>query len=131
HSRRNSETPVMARLAVQPTNGSSSRPGGRARSWASGTGAPSASCARPMRRPDGGAAAPVVTDGHCSCGAGMIGDVTALPDPAGLLVLAGPPIGRPADAPPRLVSELAGADVIAAEDTRRLARPAGQARGGV
>jgi len=41
---------------------------------------------------------------------------------AGLLVLAGTPIGRPADASPRLVTELAEADVIAAEDTRRLRR---------
>jgi 16S rRNA (cytidine1402-2'-O)-methyltransferase len=40
----------------------------------------------------------------------------------GLLVLAGTPIGDPADAPPRLAAELAGADVIAAEDTRRLHR---------
>ena len=41
---------------------------------------------------------------------------------AGVLVLAGTPIGRPDDAPPRLVAELAGADVVAAEDTRRLKR---------
>ncbi|MDW8809281.1 16S rRNA (cytidine(1402)-2'-O)-methyltransferase, partial [Streptomyces scabiei] len=40
----------------------------------------------------------------------------------GILVLAGTPIGDVADAPPRLVRELAGADVIAAEDTRRLRR---------
>jgi 16S rRNA (cytidine1402-2'-O)-methyltransferase len=40
----------------------------------------------------------------------------------GVLVLAATPIGRPDDAPPRLVAELAGADLIAAEDTRRLAR---------
>ena len=40
----------------------------------------------------------------------------------GVLVLAGTPIGRIEDAPPRLASELAGADVIAAEDTRRLRR---------
>jgi 16S rRNA (cytidine1402-2'-O)-methyltransferase len=40
----------------------------------------------------------------------------------GLLVLAGTPIGRVADAPPRLAEELAAADVVAAEDTRRLAR---------
>lgn len=40
----------------------------------------------------------------------------------GVLVLAGTPIGRPDDAPPRLVAELAGADVVAAEDTRRLRR---------
>ncbi|MEW2569709.1 16S rRNA (cytidine(1402)-2'-O)-methyltransferase [Streptomyces sp. NPDC047070] len=41
---------------------------------------------------------------------------------AGTLVLAGTPIGDIADAPPRLAAELAGADVIAAEDTRRLRR---------
>ncbi|MFI1094651.1 16S rRNA (cytidine(1402)-2'-O)-methyltransferase [Streptomyces sp. NPDC020917] len=41
---------------------------------------------------------------------------------AGVLVLAGTPIGDPADAPPRLSEELAGADVVAAEDTRRLRR---------
>ncbi|SEN10283.1 16S rRNA (cytidine1402-2'-O)-methyltransferase [Actinacidiphila rubida] len=41
---------------------------------------------------------------------------------AGVLVLAGTPIGDPADAPPRLRTELAGADVVAAEDTRRLRR---------
>ncbi|MFI1017483.1 16S rRNA (cytidine(1402)-2'-O)-methyltransferase [Streptomyces sp. NPDC020965] len=42
--------------------------------------------------------------------------------PTGLLVLAGTPIGDVADAPPRLAAELAGADVVAAEDTRRLRR---------
>ncbi len=41
---------------------------------------------------------------------------------AGTLVLAGTPIGRVEDAPPRLAAELAGADVVAAEDTRRLKR---------
>ncbi|QNP72189.1 16S rRNA (cytidine(1402)-2'-O)-methyltransferase [Streptomyces roseirectus] len=40
----------------------------------------------------------------------------------GTLVLAGTPIGDIADAPPRLAQELAEADVIAAEDTRRLRR---------
>ncbi|NBM20667.1 16S rRNA (cytidine(1402)-2'-O)-methyltransferase [Streptomyces sp. GC420] len=40
----------------------------------------------------------------------------------GTLVLAGTPIGDMADAPPRLAEELAGADVVAAEDTRRLRR---------
>ncbi|HJQ07642.1 MAG TPA: 16S rRNA (cytidine(1402)-2'-O)-methyltransferase [Nocardioides sp.] len=39
-----------------------------------------------------------------------------------MLVLAGTPIGRPGDASPRLAEELANADVIAAEDTRRLRR---------
>lgn len=40
----------------------------------------------------------------------------------GVLVLAATPIGRVGDAPPRLAEELAGADVVAAEDTRRLTR---------
>jgi 16S rRNA (cytidine1402-2'-O)-methyltransferase len=40
----------------------------------------------------------------------------------GTLVLAGTPIGDIADAPPRLAAELAAADVVAAEDTRRLRR---------
>lgn len=40
----------------------------------------------------------------------------------GVLVLAGTPIGRPDDASPRLAAELATADVVAAEDTRRLKR---------
>ncbi len=40
----------------------------------------------------------------------------------GLLVLAGTPIGDPDDATPRLRRELAAADVVAAEDTRRLRR---------
>ncbi len=38
------------------------------------------------------------------------------------LVLAATPIGRADDASPRLVAELTGADVVAAEDTRRLRR---------
>jgi 16S rRNA (cytidine1402-2'-O)-methyltransferase len=40
----------------------------------------------------------------------------------GVLVLAATPIGSIDDAPPRLREELAAADVVAAEDTRRLAR---------
>ncbi|GAA1139058.1 16S rRNA (cytidine(1402)-2'-O)-methyltransferase [Nocardioides aquiterrae] len=43
-------------------------------------------------------------------------------DETGVLVLAATPIGRVADAPPRLAEELAAADVVAAEDTRRLKR---------
>ncbi|MQA96343.1 MAG: 16S rRNA (cytidine(1402)-2'-O)-methyltransferase [Streptosporangiales bacterium] len=39
---------------------------------------------------------------------------------SGRLVLAGMPIGRPEDASPRLREALAGAELIAAEDTRRL-----------
>lgn len=42
--------------------------------------------------------------------------------PEGVLVLAATPIGDPRDAAPRLADELATADVIAAEDTRRLRR---------
>jgi len=40
----------------------------------------------------------------------------------GVLVLAGTPIGDPSDAPPRLAAELVGADLVAAEDTRRFRR---------
>jgi 16S rRNA (cytidine1402-2'-O)-methyltransferase len=40
----------------------------------------------------------------------------------GVLVLAATPIGRVADASPRLAEELAAAGVVAAEDTRRLRR---------
>lgn len=39
-----------------------------------------------------------------------------------MLILAATPIGRPDDASPRLVAALASADVVAAEDTRRLRR---------
>lgn len=45
----------------------------------------------------------------------------AAPSP-GVLVLGATPIGRAADASPRLAEELATADVVAAEDTRRLRR---------
>ncbi len=44
----------------------------------------------------------------------------------GVLVLAATPIGRSDDASPRLASELASADVVAAEDTRRLRRLTGE-----
>jgi 16S rRNA (cytidine1402-2'-O)-methyltransferase len=42
------------------------------------------------------------------------------------LVVAATPIGRPEDASARLATELAGADLIAAEDTRRLRRLAAE-----
>ena len=48
--------------------------------------------------------------------------MTGEPVDAGVLVLAGTPIGQSGDAPPRLAEELATADVVAAEDTRRLRR---------
>ena len=38
----------------------------------------------------------------------------------GVLVLAATPIGDPRDAAPRLAAELSTAEVVAAEDTRRL-----------
>ena len=41
---------------------------------------------------------------------------------SGVLVLAATPIGDPRDAAPRLAAELEAADVVAAEDTRRLRR---------
>ncbi|WP_330476398.1 16S rRNA (cytidine(1402)-2'-O)-methyltransferase [Terrabacter sp. C0L_2] len=44
----------------------------------------------------------------------------------GTLVLAATPIGDPLDAAPRLAQELATADVVAAEDTRRLRRLLGE-----
>ena len=44
------------------------------------------------------------------------------PTTLGTLVLAATPIGHPRDASPRLRDELARADVLAAEDTRRLRR---------
>jgi 16S rRNA (cytidine1402-2'-O)-methyltransferase len=49
----------------------------------------------------------------------MIGGMANTP---GTLVLAATPIGRVEDATPRLARELAEADVVAAEDTRRLKR---------
>ncbi|WP_459973857.1 16S rRNA (cytidine(1402)-2'-O)-methyltransferase [Nocardioides pyridinolyticus] len=51
-----------------------------------------------------------------------MGDSTVVESEPGVLVLAATPIGRVADAPPRLAEELATADVVAAEDTRRLKR---------
>jgi 16S rRNA (cytidine1402-2'-O)-methyltransferase len=50
-------------------------------------------------------------------GASRVTDATT-----GVLVIAGTPIGDPSDAPARLAAELQAADLIAAEDTRRLAR---------
>ncbi len=49
-------------------------------------------------------------------------DTGRAPLDGGVLVLAATPIGRVEDAPPRLARELAEADVVAAEDTRRLKR---------
>jgi len=52
--------------------------------------------------------------------------VSSPSESTGVLVLAATPIGRATDAPARLVTELTEADLIAAEDTRRLARLAGE-----
>jgi 16S rRNA (cytidine1402-2'-O)-methyltransferase len=49
-------------------------------------------------------------------------DAVAQQGMAGVVVLAATPIGDVSDASPRLVAELTNADVIAAEDTRRLRR---------
>jgi 16S rRNA (cytidine1402-2'-O)-methyltransferase len=53
---------------------------------------------------------------HPCCDAGRV------TSPPGTLVLAATPIGRAEDASSRLAAELAAADVVAAEDTRRLRR---------
>ncbi|WP_454042963.1 16S rRNA (cytidine(1402)-2'-O)-methyltransferase [Cellulosimicrobium sp. Marseille-Q8652] len=53
-------------------------------------------------------------------------DAAARPREAGHLVLAGTPIGNAEDASPRLRRLLADADVVAAEDTRRLRSLAGR-----
>jgi 16S rRNA (cytidine1402-2'-O)-methyltransferase len=56
--------------------------------------------------------------------AGPVGEDAAVTSPSalGTLVLAATPIGNAYDASPRLRQELARADVLAAEDTRRLRR---------
>src|SRR5262245_74611 len=103
-------------LLAQPTTGSSARSLPRARCHADGTAAPEAVRESPTR-PAGpwvgvsGGAADVTVE-----------DSTAVTSGPGVLVLAATPIGRVADAPPRLAEELATADVVAAEDTRRLKR---------
>jgi 16S rRNA (cytidine1402-2'-O)-methyltransferase len=53
---------------------------------------------------------------------GLEVEAVAQQDSAGVVVLAATPIGDLADASPRLMAELTNADVIAAEDTRRLRR---------
>ncbi len=53
----------------------------------------------------------------------MAGDAAAIREPGpGTLVLAGTPLGNPADASPRLAQLLTSADLVAAEDSRRLRR---------
>ena len=52
----------------------------------------------------------------------MAGVMSSAASSSGVLVLAATPIGQAGDAPPRLAAELSGADVVAAEDTRRLKR---------
>lgn len=54
---------------------------------------------------------------------GPVPDAAAVPIPEpGVLTLAATPIGNPLDASVRLARALAGADLVAAEDTRRLQR---------
>lgn len=52
-------------------------------------------------------------------------EVAATQTPIGRVVLAGTPVGNPADASPRLRELIEQADIIAAEDTRRFRRLAG------
>ena len=53
----------------------------------------------------------------------MAGDAAAIGQPGpGTLILAGTPLGNPADASPRLAQLLTSADLVAAEDSRRLRR---------
>src|SRR5690606_14655414 len=61
-----------------------------------------------------------VRDGAVAVTPAILCSTGPMPDTSGLLVLAGTPIGDVEDASPRLRAELAAADVIAAEDTRRL-----------
>ncbi len=75
---------------------------------------------RGTRAADPGSEAEPGTAGPDDAGSG--GDRDPGPGGPGVLVLAGTPIGDPGDAPARLAAELAAADVVAAEDTRRLRR---------
>jgi 16S rRNA (cytidine1402-2'-O)-methyltransferase len=65
-------------------------------------------------------------DAHATLADGAVGLPAGAPghgEPgSGTLVLAGTPLGNPADASPRLAHLLASADLVAAEDTRRLRR---------
>jgi 16S rRNA (cytidine1402-2'-O)-methyltransferase len=64
---------------------------------------------------------PVPTGRVRYCSSGSAGKVRGC-GVSGVVVLVGAPLGNPADASDRLRSELATADIVAAEDTRRLAR---------
>jgi 16S rRNA (cytidine1402-2'-O)-methyltransferase len=66
---------------------------------------------------DGGGTVPELVEGL-----GWQAELVTEAAKGGVLVLAATPIGNLADASPRLLAELRTADVIAAEDTRRLAR---------
>ena len=78
----------------------------------SGTGGAYSSTGRVTR-------ATVVSAACDFCDSGEVQQESGSAAGAGVLVLAGTPIGDVDDASPRLRAELAGADVIAAEDTRR------------
>jgi 16S rRNA (cytidine1402-2'-O)-methyltransferase len=65
---------------------------------------------------------PDSTDRPASAAGGAGAAITAAGAEPGVLVLAATPIGDPRDGAPRLATELASADVVAAEDTRRLRR---------
>jgi len=113
---------------TQLITGSSSLVRAATRCQADGTSRPSAvrespvAVAGPERggREGAGEGGAVVTIVNSTMGAVTSGDAPG--EATGVLVLAATPIGRVADAPPRLTEELAVADVVAAEDTRRLKR---------
>src|SRR5690349_21228523 len=102
-------------VATHDRNGSRSRARSRARVAALGTMSPAAVRESPIVRVSGAGRVTVVDRT-----AAMIRPMETRA--TGTLVLAATPIGRVEDAPPRLAAELVAADVVAAEDTRRLRR---------
>ena len=109
---------MTPRVATHAITGSLSTARSRARLAALGTTSPVAVRERPI------VGAGMLTPPEPT--AAMIDPMTGAtpPDPgaAGVLVLAGTPIGRAEDASQRLAAELRAADIVAAEDTRRLRR---------
>src|SRR4051794_27177831 len=111
----------MAPVAVHATARSSLRNIGARRLRALGTSRSSAVEERPVVRRGCCTAVTLPTLRTPPRPSGQVRDDRRVTSP-GVLVLAATPIGRVADAPQRLAQELASADVVAAEDTRRLRR---------
>src|SRR5262249_12669074 len=119
HSRMSAAIPVITAVTIQDSAGSA---GSRERSWLN---AGTRNRRRPGVAPSSGCA------GRARPSWAAVSDMAeayshAVPpaehSPPGGLILAGAPLGDPADASPRLRAALAAAPVIAAEDTRRLRR---------